>query len=132
MKKAISFFGISLIFLLLLSTGTTVKGDVEGDTDGDTITVQTDGLVVEIKGGVEVKSYNFHYKQAPMKPVLGHEILQFPYTQSEIRGLEFNSGSTNLSSCKINICYELILFYIFFLYKEPDNGIFKYRSGARM
>jgi len=44
--------------------------------------------VVEVKAGVEVKSYNFHYKQSPMKPVLGHEILQFPYTQSEIRGLE--------------------------------------------
>ncbi|RLD65476.1 MAG: hypothetical protein DRI84_06755, partial [Bacteroidetes bacterium] len=44
--------------------------------------------VVEVKAGGEVKSYDFHYKQSPMKPVLGHEILQFPYTQSEIRGLE--------------------------------------------
>ncbi|MEN8193115.1 MAG: TonB-dependent receptor [Bacteroidota bacterium] len=44
--------------------------------------------VVEIKAGAEFKSYTFDYKQAPMKEILGHEILQFPYTQSEIRGLE--------------------------------------------
>lgn len=44
--------------------------------------------VVEVKGGVEVKSHEFHYKQSPMKPVLGHEILQYPYTANEIRGLE--------------------------------------------
>jgi outer membrane receptor protein involved in Fe transport len=44
--------------------------------------------IVEIKAGAEFKSYTFDYKQAPMKPILGHEILQFPYTQSEIRGLE--------------------------------------------
>ncbi|OLS23129.1 MAG: hypothetical protein HeimC2_27470 [Candidatus Heimdallarchaeota archaeon LC_2] len=65
MKKAISFFGISLIFLLLLSNGTTVRGDVEGDTDGDTTTVQTDGLVVEIKGGFNVPFYFFWSTDSP-------------------------------------------------------------------
>jgi len=44
--------------------------------------------VVEFKAGAEFKAYNFHYKRAPMKPIMGYETLQFPYTQSEIRGLE--------------------------------------------
>ncbi|VAX19768.1 TonB-dependent receptor [hydrothermal vent metagenome] len=44
--------------------------------------------IVEIKAGGEFKAYDFYYKRAPMKPVLGYESLQFPYTQSEIRGLE--------------------------------------------
>ncbi|MBK7106989.1 MAG: TonB-dependent receptor [Ignavibacteriae bacterium] len=44
--------------------------------------------VLEIKFGFEGKSYNIHYKNAPMKEVLGHEIMQFPYTQSEIRAFE--------------------------------------------
>ena len=44
--------------------------------------------VFEIKAGGEFKSYTFNYKQAPMRAILGHETIQFPYTQSEIRGLE--------------------------------------------
>ncbi len=44
--------------------------------------------VLEIKFGFEGKSYDIHYKNAPMKEVLGHEIMQFPYTQSEIRAFE--------------------------------------------
>lgn len=44
--------------------------------------------VLEVKLGFEGKSYNIHYKNAPMKEVLGHEIMQFPYTQSEIRAFE--------------------------------------------
>ncbi len=54
--------------------------------NGD-ITWQINKLI-EIKTGFEIKSYDIHYKNAPMKEVLGHEILQFPFTQSEIRGLE--------------------------------------------
>ena len=44
--------------------------------------------VFEIKFGFEGKSYKINYKNAPMKEVLGHEIIQFPYTQSEIRAFE--------------------------------------------
>ena len=44
--------------------------------------------VLEIKVGFEGKAYNIHYKNAPMKEVFGHEIIQFPYTQSEIRAFE--------------------------------------------
>lgn len=44
--------------------------------------------VLEIKLGFEGKSYSIHYKNAPMKEVLGHEIVQYPYTQSEIRAFE--------------------------------------------
>ena len=54
--------------------------------NGD-LTWQIDN-VVEIKAGGEYKSYTFDYKQAPMRQELGHEMVQFPYTQSEIRGLE--------------------------------------------
>ncbi len=65
MKKVISFFSISLIFLLLLSTGTTVSGDVDGETEADTTTVQTDALVVEIKGGFNVPFYFFWDADSP-------------------------------------------------------------------
>ncbi len=44
--------------------------------------------VLEIKVGFEGKAYNIHYKNAPMREVLGHEIIQFPFTQSEIRAFE--------------------------------------------
>ncbi len=44
--------------------------------------------ILEIKLGFEGKAYNIHYKNAPMKEVLGHEIIQYPYTQSEIRAFE--------------------------------------------
>jgi len=44
--------------------------------------------VLELKLGFEGKTYDLHYRNAPMKEVLGHEILQFPYTQSEIRAFE--------------------------------------------
>lgn len=44
--------------------------------------------VVELKVGGEYKSYTFDYLQSPMKEVLGYETVQYPYTQSEIRGLE--------------------------------------------
>ncbi len=44
--------------------------------------------VLEIKVGFEGKAYNIHYKNAPMREVQGHEIIQFPFTQSEIRAFE--------------------------------------------
>jgi len=44
--------------------------------------------VFEVKLGFEGKSYNINYKSAPMKEALGHEIMQFPFTQSEIRSFE--------------------------------------------
>ncbi|MBN1352029.1 TonB-dependent receptor [candidate division KSB1 bacterium] len=44
--------------------------------------------VIEIKSGFEAKGYDLHYKNAPLREVLGHEILQFPYTKNEIRGWE--------------------------------------------
>lgn len=46
--------------------------------------------VLEVKFGFEGKAYNIHYKTAPMKEVLGHEIIQFPFTQSEIRTFELS------------------------------------------
>ncbi|MCA9734804.1 TonB-dependent receptor, partial [candidate division KSB1 bacterium] len=44
--------------------------------------------VLEVKAGFESKSYDLHYKNAPMREMLGYETLQFPYLQSEIIGLE--------------------------------------------
>ncbi len=44
--------------------------------------------VMDIKMGFEAKYHDLHYKNAPLKEVLGYEMLQFPYTRSEIRGLE--------------------------------------------
>jgi len=44
--------------------------------------------IIELKGGFSYKDYNLHYLNAPMREVEGHEILQFPYTRNEIRGLE--------------------------------------------
>lgn len=44
--------------------------------------------VLEVKLGFEGKSYDLHYKSAPMKAVLGRSLLQFPFTQSEIREFE--------------------------------------------
>lgn len=44
--------------------------------------------LIEVKSGFEVKSHNLHYKNAPLREVLGHEMMQFPYTQNEIRGWE--------------------------------------------
>jgi len=44
--------------------------------------------VIEVKSGFEAKTYDLHYKNSPLKEVLGHEMLQFPYTSNEIRGWE--------------------------------------------
>jgi outer membrane receptor protein involved in Fe transport len=44
--------------------------------------------VFEVKLGFEAKTYDLHYKRAPMKSVLGRSLLQFPFTQSEIREFE--------------------------------------------
>ncbi|KAA3616352.1 MAG: TonB-dependent receptor [Calditrichaeota bacterium] len=44
--------------------------------------------VLEIKTGFEAKKYHIHYKNSPMREMLGYETLQFPYLQSEIIGLE--------------------------------------------
>lgn len=44
--------------------------------------------VVEIKAGFEYKTHDLHYKNAPLREKLGYELMQFPYTRSEIRGLE--------------------------------------------
>lgn len=44
--------------------------------------------IVELKSGFSYKNFNLHYKNAPMREVEGHEILQFPYSRNEIRGLE--------------------------------------------
>jgi len=44
--------------------------------------------VFEIKAGFEAKSYDLHYKNAPMREKLGYETMQFPFTRSEVRGLE--------------------------------------------
>lgn len=44
--------------------------------------------VIEVKAGFEGKSYRLRFKNAPMRERLGFETLQFPFTQSEIRGLE--------------------------------------------
>ncbi len=44
--------------------------------------------VIEVKSGFEAKTYDLHYKNAPLREVLGHEMMQFPYTRNEIRGWE--------------------------------------------
>jgi len=44
--------------------------------------------IVEVKGGFEMKAHNLYYKNAPMRELLGYEMMQFPYTRNEIRGLE--------------------------------------------
>ncbi len=44
--------------------------------------------VIEIKSGFEYKSHDLYYKNAPLRPVEGYDIMQFPYTRNEIRGLE--------------------------------------------
>ncbi|MCB9218255.1 MAG: TonB-dependent receptor [Ignavibacteriales bacterium] len=44
--------------------------------------------VVELKLGFEGKIYDLFYKNSPMKEELGHEMVQFPYTRSEIRSFE--------------------------------------------
>lgn len=44
--------------------------------------------VVEVKGGFEYKSHNLYYKNAPLRTEEGYELMQFPYTRNEIRGLE--------------------------------------------
>ncbi|MBD3375305.1 TonB-dependent receptor plug domain-containing protein [candidate division KSB1 bacterium] len=44
--------------------------------------------VFEVKTGFEFKSHDLHYKNAPLRPREGYEIMQFPYTRNEIRGLE--------------------------------------------
>ena len=44
--------------------------------------------LIEIKTGFEARHTDLHYKNAPMREELGYEILQFPYTRTEIRGLE--------------------------------------------
>jgi outer membrane receptor protein involved in Fe transport len=44
--------------------------------------------VIEVKAGFETKTHDLHYKNAPLREVLGHEILQYPYTRNEIRGWE--------------------------------------------
>ena len=44
--------------------------------------------VIEVKTGFEYKRHDLHYKNAPLRPVDGYEIQQFPYTRNEIRGLE--------------------------------------------
>jgi outer membrane receptor protein involved in Fe transport len=44
--------------------------------------------LIEIKGGFSYKDNHFYYQNSPMREVDGYEILQFPYTRNEIRGLE--------------------------------------------
>ena len=44
--------------------------------------------VIEVKSGFEAKTYDLHYKNAPLREVTGHEIVQYPYTSNEIRGWE--------------------------------------------
>ncbi len=44
--------------------------------------------VMEIKTGFEYKDHDLHYRNAPMKPKFGYETQQFPFTRSEIAGLE--------------------------------------------
>jgi len=44
--------------------------------------------VIEVKSGFEAKKYDLHYKNAPLREVTGHEIVQYPYTSNEIRGWE--------------------------------------------
>ena len=53
------------LFLLLLSTGTAVNGDVEGDTNTSVSTVVISALVVEIKGGFNVPFYFFWIADSP-------------------------------------------------------------------
>jgi outer membrane receptor protein involved in Fe transport len=44
--------------------------------------------VIELKTGFEGKTNSLHYKNAPMREVLGFESLQFPFIRNEIRELE--------------------------------------------
>ena len=44
--------------------------------------------VIEVKAGFEGKAHDLHYKNAPLREVLGHEMMQYPYTRNEIRGWE--------------------------------------------
>lgn len=44
--------------------------------------------VIELKSGFEYKSHDLYYKNAPLRPIEGYDIMQFPYTRNEIRGLE--------------------------------------------
>ncbi len=44
--------------------------------------------VMEVKTGFEYKKHDLNYKNAPLRPMQGYEIQQFPYSRNEIRGLE--------------------------------------------